>query len=1469
MAFPSFRGTSLNPVADRQTLLFVFGIGVVSLLSVVGPGPELPIGSPLLVGLAVHGGGSRETVIERLTADVEALAASIDDERSPTDTEADRAARIRNDGVSVDPERNDDLGRLADAVDAMATAVEKRERRLAERERRSETPSARLEALFERSPDMIDVLDTDGTIVDVNQRFCDELGYTEDDLLGTKIWKHDELFDAADVRALLESVSVDSRRKFEGQYRRRDGSTLPVEIHLIRADLGDEDRFLVISRDITDRKEREQTLRERERQLTTLMSNLPGMVYRCRTGRDCSFEFVSDGCRELTGYEADELIGDDVDWFSDVVLEGHDDRWEIVRDAVSQRELFHTTFPIETADGERRWVIERGRGIFDDDGSLEAIEGVITDVTERVENERELERTTRLLEQSQQLATVGAWELDVREESHDLKWSEEVARIYGLEPDPDVGLSEAIEFYHPDDRDELRSAVDRAIEPGEPYDLELRIVPADGDDERWVRAIGEPVREDGEVVRLRGSIQDITDRKRRERDLRETKRRLELALEGTNTGIWELDLETGDLEWSETLERIVGLEPGAFGGTYGVFRQRIHPDDLERIERELQRAIENDELYQHGFRMRHENGEWIWVGARGRLVTGEDGRQRMVGINNDITERKQRERELERYETIIQAIGDPVYTLDASGTFQFVNDAMEPLAGYEPTELIGTDVSDLLPPDELELARELVRDLLREGTPYEAFEGDIITADGDTIETETHVALLPMDDGEFTGTAGVIRDITERKERERELERSTDLLERVQRMAKVGGWELDISATPPEATWTEELYRLHGLSRDVTPTLETTIDCYHPDDRPRVRDQLETAIETETDYALEARLDTDADDTTWVRAMGEPIHDDDGDLRTYRGSVQDITDQKRRELALESLHETARGLLNAETTPAVAELVVETAAELLESGSASVYLLDGETNRFESVASTPEFEVRSTGSPSVAVGDDDSVLWNTYVTGTQTVVDDTDIDGRAPLFGDEISGGLLVPIGNHGVFVLLAPPSTIDDETRQFVETLVATTEAAFDRLESEATLLDRDAELEAQNSRLRRQIQITEIIRGIDRSLIGADSRSEIERTVPERLLEAETVSFAWIGALDATGTTLEPRSWAGTEPEYLDTLSLDLEADAGEPALQTVRSETPTVVENVVDGLKREPWRRSALDAGFQSVVSVPIAFEEYGYGVLTVYADEPDAFGDLERTVFAELGEGIANAINAAKTQEALHAETLVELSLDLEAADDILSRIASATGADVVYQGLGTHSGAETVLFFETSGVPAADVEDVLETLVSVTGSRLVTESDGDCLFEATVSGDVVASRLVRHGASPRSIRATGTSIDITVDVPTTTDVREFVEMLEDHYDAVELRSRRHVQRTTHTRQELVTSLFDELTDRQFEVLRTAYLAGFFEWPRESTGEEIAAMLEVTQPTVNRHLRIGQQRLLEQLFEDEPLLLAEGV
>ncbi|WP_370515933.1 PAS domain S-box protein [Halapricum sp. CBA1109] len=133
--------------------------------------------------------------------------------------------------------------------------------------------------------------------------------------------------------------------------------------------------------------------------------------------------------------------------------------------------------------------------------------------------------------------------------------------------------------------------------------------------------------------------------------------------------------------------------------------------------------------------------------------------------------RKERERELRRYETIIQAVGDPVYALDDDGYFTFVNDAVTELAGYDPEDLRGEHATTVVSAADFERSAEYIEQLRSdESVSYVTFEVDIHTADGDTVPTENHIALLEDEDG-HRGTAGVIRDISERKRREKRLQK--------------------------------------------------------------------------------------------------------------------------------------------------------------------------------------------------------------------------------------------------------------------------------------------------------------------------------------------------------------------------------------------------------------------------------------------------------------------------------------------------------------------------------------------------------------------------------------------------------------------------------------------------------------------------------------------------------------------------
>jgi PAS domain S-box-containing protein len=139
------------------------------------------------------------------------------------------------------------------------------------RERRLQQTTSRLEALFEQSPDMINVHDMDGNIIDPNPEFVDKTGYDEAALTEMKVWDIDQSLDPDTARTYWAEMDQGDRERLEGVYQRRDGTTFPAEVHIRRLALDGEDRFIVISRDVTERTEREQKLRAIQRRTQQLM----------------------------------------------------------------------------------------------------------------------------------------------------------------------------------------------------------------------------------------------------------------------------------------------------------------------------------------------------------------------------------------------------------------------------------------------------------------------------------------------------------------------------------------------------------------------------------------------------------------------------------------------------------------------------------------------------------------------------------------------------------------------------------------------------------------------------------------------------------------------------------------------------------------------------------------------------------------------------------------------------------------------------------------------------------------------------------------------------------------------------------------------------------------------------------------------------------------------------------------------
>ncbi|QLK26997.1 GAF domain-containing protein [Natrinema zhouii] len=752
--------------------------------------------------------------------------------------------------------------------------------------------------------------------------------------------------------------------------------------------------------------------------------------------------------------------------------------------------------------------------------------------------------------------------------------------------------------------------------------------------------------------------------------------------------------------------------------------------------------------------------------------------------------------------------------------------------------------------------------------------------------TDAHtfeVTVRPVRDasGDVVSLLARASDVTERARLEQEL-RASEELHRV----TLNNMTDTVLITDDDGEFTYVCPNVHfifGYSDDEIHEMGTIDELLEPDlfDRDELRDDgVLTNIEcTATDRA--GREHTLLVNVREVSIQGGTI--------LY--SCRDVTTRKRREEALTALHRTARELLYAETDREIADIVVDDATDVLDLEASAAYLFDTDENVLRPAASSSGME-RLHGPIRDHRATDDSIPGHTFIDGESRFF--ADVHAAASLSNPEtdLRSAAYVPLGDHGVFVAGSTESdAFDDVARELTDLLAATAEAALDRVERERTLRERDRELKRQNQQLTRLNRINETIRDLDQALVRAETRAEIERAVCDRLTAADRFSFAWIGQVDASGDRLEPRAHGGarTGREYLDSVSLSL-ADASEPAVRTAADRDVTVVSNVADGLRDDPWRSEALGREYQSAASVPLSYDEFTYGVLTVYADRPEAFDDMIRAVLAELGETIASAIAAVERKRALVSDESTRLEFEVADETFVFAQLARRADCALSFDGGIRQQEDGASVFVTVDGASPTAVATAAAELVGVERTQVIstdgygeggdteTSTDPDRPDPADgvggaillhLSRPVLALRLADHGAVLRGVEATPSSSRLVIDVPRAADARESAAIVSSAFSDVDLRSKRTVERTTP--RDLRSELRDRLTDRQLEVVQLAYYGGYFESPRENSGEDVADTLEISPAAFYRHIRTVQRKLFDVVFDEIglPATRSEGV
>lgn len=463
---------------------------------------------------------------------------------------------------------------------------------------------------------------------------------------------------------------------------------------------------------------------------------------------------------------------------------------------------YEVEYRVRRADGEYRWIHVRALCTRAGDGTPLRIAGSVTDIDAR----KRVEAALRESEERYALAMTGSneghwlWDMPAQQ----IYVSGKQAELLGL--GRDARVMAANEYFaclplHPDDAERVhRNRNDHVAGLTERLDHEFRVVLPSGE-LRWLHTRAQCFRDaDGRPLRMAGSTVDATQRKRAEEAMRESEQRFAIAVAGSDDGIWEWDYVKGQAFGSQRGRAILGLPPGPevqpLARWFAEMEGQLHPDDLPRRNAAVAEHLAGrTPAYEGEFRVRHPDGSWRWVHVHGRCVRDADGKPlRMAGSASDIDARKRVEEALheseERYALAMTGWRGGHWVWNEADDRLFVSATVNELFGLPADTRIASRAEFMaritLHPDDRDRVLQLIEAHTRSDGARHDYECRVLMPDGSVRWILNRAQRFPAPDGQGSRVAGVIIDITDRKQAEVERERLEQQLRQAQKLEAIG-----------------------------------------------------------------------------------------------------------------------------------------------------------------------------------------------------------------------------------------------------------------------------------------------------------------------------------------------------------------------------------------------------------------------------------------------------------------------------------------------------------------------------------------------------------------------------------------------------------------------------------------------------------------------------------------------------------
>lgn len=677
-----------------------------------------------------------------------------------------------------------------------------------------------------------------------------------------------------------------------------------------------------------------------------------------------------------------------------------------------------------------------------------------------------------------------------------------------------------------------------------------------------------------------------------------------------------------------------------------------------------------------------------------------------------------------------------------------------------------------------------------------------------------------------SAVAADLGGLVTRKRTEEELGRERALLGRIFTTSPIGLIVTDADGTIVRSNREASAVLCGGECPLVDRTLESIAGEFRHSDGTVV-DPEELPVARVLDSGstvdgVEFELQMESGQSRWLWMSATPIHDDDGTVERITVVIEDITARRDREESLRAFREA------------------------IEQAGHAIYFTDTD-GTIEYV--NPRFEEVTGYNTEEVVGQTPQILNS----GAHDREFFSDL-WESILAGETWTGEVTNKHKSGETYTINQTISPITNETGT-VERFVAINDDITEQKRRERTV-------RRQRNSLQRIRQIIESLRPINRELTRAGTRQEIDRIICEQLAASDGYLFAWVGDYNQATDEITPREWAGVEDGFIEDLDLSLTGDDLEqtPFQQAVTSSEIQALQEVPTDPSGQTLRDRAIEYGFQSAAAIPITYGETVLGMIGLYSARPDAFDRYEQGLLRELGERIGHAINAAENKQLLHTDTVVELEFEIGGADSVFAAITDRLDCRLSLNNITPTTEAGYLCYLDIDGATPEQVVEDVAAVQSVESARVVRGRGRTGIVELRVTTGPLPT-LFEHGATIRSFEAANGTGRLIGETAPQSGAQSMIKTLEGTYSEVTFIAKRTRTEENTTLTMTKHAVEAELTDRQQEVLRLAYHAGYFESPRDSTGDELADSLGITSPTFYQHVRKAIRKILTLLLETD--------